>query len=101
MAFDLDSFYKYDYSKFHIPSQNNLNHDELQSAELNLISVSVLQRMGVKCDALLRIARTSLAVEYMKGGNADGVKSADALAEKFERQLNAALDAAMGEQRSR
>lgn len=101
MAFDLDGFYKYDYVKFHIPSKNNLNHDELQSAELNLISVSVLQRMGVKCDTLLSGVRTGLAVEYMKGGNADGVNSADALSEKFERQLNAALDAAMGEQRSR
>jgi len=73
----------------------------LGTAEELLIALSVLQRLGVKCDDLLEGARSTLAAAYVKEKGAKGVKSADILAQRFEKRLNAALDTAMGEQRSR
>jgi hypothetical protein len=109
MIFDLDRFYKEDYNKFYIRPEPGMDIDGLGTAEELLISLSVLQRMGVKCDDLLEGARNTLAAAYVKERGSPGVaetgaeavKVADILVERFEKRLNAALDAAMGEQRSR
>ena len=109
MAFDLDRFYKDDYAKFYIPPETGMDIFGMGTAEKLLLSLSVLQRIGVKCDNLLEGARNSLAAAYVKERGSPGaaetgaeaVKVADILVERFEKRLNTTLDAAMGEQRSR